>query len=121
MSISPCAKIDTNFEQLYANVVLWSQSEGYADYIIPQIYFGFKHSELPFKSIADEWNKITIGSNVKLVFGLAQYKVGAADEYAGAGKNEWIENNRIIEQQISYIEKLSGYFGYSLFSYGYLK
>jgi len=120
VSISPSAKIDTNYNQMYADVVLWSQSAGYTDYIIPQIYFGFKHEKLPFKSVADEWNELTIESDVKLVFGLAQYKSGTVDEYAGSGKNEWIDNKYVIEQQISYVKQLSGYYGYSLFSYGYL-
>ena len=39
---------------------------------------------------------------------------------AGSGKNEWIENNNIIERQINYIKTLNKYNGFTLFRYDYL-
>ncbi len=120
VSISPSANIDCNTYELYADVVEWSQSSGYTDYIIPQIYFGFNHPKLPFVQIADAWSELVTNENVKLAFGLAQYKVGQTDKYAGNASNEWKEEKLMIDKQIDYIKDLPNYYGYSLFSYDYI-
>ncbi len=40
-------------------------------------------------------------SDVELIVGLAAYKAGAEDTYAGdSGKKEWINNNDILARQI---------------------
>ena len=40
---------DSDYSTLYADVIKWSRNEGYIDYICPQIYFGFKNENQPFK------------------------------------------------------------------------
>ena len=39
--ISPQSKVSTDYSTLYADVEKWASEPGYADYICPQIYFGF--------------------------------------------------------------------------------
>ncbi len=115
-SISPCADISKNRNQLYADVELWLEKEGYADLIIPQIYFGFEHDDMPFEKVAARWSKLKRSDNVFLACGLALYKQGIADDLAGSGVNEWITHNDILERQKQYIKNLD-YCGYVLFSY----
>lgn len=118
-SVSPAADIDKCFNTLYADVKLWAGSNGYCDLIIPQVYFGFENSSMPFVKTVDRWQELTKESGVKLVVGLALYKCGEEDEYAGAGKNEWKENSDIIKRQVEYI-KAENIHGFSLYSSSFI-
>lgn len=112
--ISPQGNINANYNSQYADVKLWAGTQGYADYIIPQIYFGFKNETCPFEATLHEWENIT-GDGVSLVIGLAEYKTGEEDKWAGAsGEMEWIENPDIIQQQIDLV-KSSSADGYALY------
>ena len=114
-SISPSADIDADFNSHYADVKLWALEKGYADYLIPQIYFGFQHETMPFETILNEWLKLKT-DNSKISIGLSIYKSGKIDNYAKSGSNEWLDNTNILKRQISIInnnENLNGYVYYS--------
>ncbi len=117
-SVSPAADIVKNKSVYFADVELWLREKGYADWIIPQIYFGFEHEKMPFLSVAAKWEKLASKGGVKLICGLAAYKSGTADELAGSGKDEWKENKNVIEKQIGFSLSSAKWCGYSLFSYG---
>lgn len=115
--ISPQGSIVNSRDKLYADVETWCRG-GYCDYILPQIYFGFENAALPFDSTAKEWDRLVSSGNVKLVIGLAGYKIGAADSYAGdSGKNEWINNSDIISRQMRTAATLDNYGGTAIFRY----
>ena len=114
-SISPSGDINKNYSSYFADVKLWLEEEGYADMIIPQLYFGFENETMPFEKVALKWMKLNRDDSVKLVFGLALYKEGQADELAGKGKNEWVENSDIIQRQIDYLVNC-GYKEFAFFS-----
>lgn len=115
--ISPQGSVENNYKELYADVRKWCSESGYCDYILPQVYFGF-NSVLPYADIASQWNSMVSGSGVKLVIGLAAYKIGAPDSYAGsAGKNEWVSNSDIIARQMALAKSLSNYGGVALYRY----
>ncbi len=118
-SISPSADIEKCKNVFYADVEKWCSEEGFADYIIPQIYFGFENEKMPFEAVVKKWEKLTEGSNVKLICGMAAYKCGKADENAGTGKNEWQENVNILSRQYEQTLKSQAWQGFSLFSYSY--
>lgn len=116
-SISPSGDITKNYDESYANVLLWLNEEGYADYIIPQLYFGYEHEFMSFQNVLNEW--LNCGDSTKLIIGLALYKSGKIDEYAMSGENEWINNHDIISRQINdTIKNLCG--GYAIFSASYM-
>ena len=117
VSISPAAKLEKNKSELYADCELWLSRSGYADLIIPQIYFGFRHETMPFASLLGKWGSLPRNSSVKLACGLAAYKCGKADEYAGNGKTEWQDNTDILARQLSSIRKNKNYSGFVVFSY----
>ncbi|MDE6596207.1 MAG: family 10 glycosylhydrolase, partial [Oscillospiraceae bacterium] len=95
--ISPQGSLDNNYNELYADVKTWCAESGYCDYILPQVYFGFENAALPYDRVISEWSGMVTNRNVKLVIGLAAYKIGAADNYAGqSGKNEWLNNSDIM-------------------------
>lgn len=117
--ISPDGNITNNYEKHYADVKTWLEEDGYIDYIMPQIYYGFFHQTKPFIKTINEWNDL-IKNKVKLIPALALYKSGEIDNYAGSGKNEWIEYNNIIKKQLQVSRNINNYYGFSLFRYDFL-
>lgn len=116
--VSPDGNIENNYEIHYADVKKWLKEDGYIDYIMPQVYYGFLHDKKPFIQTVNEWKNL-IQNDTKLRIALSIYKAGEIDKYAGNAKNEWIESNNIIEKQIKVIRNLSNYDGFSIFRYGY--
>jgi len=121
--ISPAAGLSSNRDKLFADVELWAQNAGFADYIIPQIYFGFNHPTLPFVETAQKWAALTANSPVKLMFGLSVYKIGTEDTNAGsdpASRLEWRNETEILRRQIEFVQTLPEYSGVVFFSYNFL-
>ena len=118
--ISPSGNIEYNLEQLYADVEAWSRNIGYADYIAPQVYYGFNNSAQPYIECINSWQKLLDGSPIDLIIGLAVYKIGLEDSWAGDGSDEWIVENEIILRQIQEAKGLHNYKGIIFFSYNWL-
>lgn len=93
VGISPQGNIGNNYKYLYADVRTWCSEEGYCDYILPQIYFGYENPVKPFIPTLDEWKEMCCGGEVRLIVGLAAYKIGSEAEFS--------DNEGIIAQQIS--------------------
>ncbi len=107
--ISPQGNIGNNYEYMYADVGEWCSKDGYIDYIVPQIYFGFDNSVLPFETCLDEWSVLVKNKKVDLIIGLAAYKIYTEEEF--------VENADILLLQINKIKKLNNYGGYSFYNY----
>lgn len=115
-SISPCADIEKNEKLHYADVKKWCSEEGYCDMIIPQIYFGFDNEAMPFEGCANCWKELCKDKRVFLCAGLAAYKIGKEDAFAGeSGKDEWKENSDILKRQVELLRNI-GYNGFCLYS-----
>lgn len=98
--ISPAGNMENNLEQLYADPYAWAQ-QGTVDYIEPQIYWGYEHPVKPYTETLREWMKVTEGTKVRMIPGLAGYKVGLPDYYAaGTASQEWVENSDLLGRQI---------------------
>lgn len=117
--ISPDGNIENNYTTHYADIKKWLKEDGYIDYIMPQIYYGFLHDTKPFIRTVNEWKEL-VHNNTKLVIALSLYKAGVQDLYAGNTKNEWIDSSDIIKKQIQVIRQISNYSGFSLFRYSFL-
>lgn len=117
-SISPAGNIDRDYSVLYADVYAWCKG-GYCDMILPQIYFGFENETLPFEKCLDRWLSISDTAKVKLVPGLALYKCGKEDTFAGEGKAEWQKNSDIISRQVKTLRD-KGCHGFALYSSSYI-
>ena len=118
--ISPEGNIDNNYEMNFADTKRWASEEGYVDYLMPQIYFGFENERKPYIETVEMWNDLITSSNVKLLPALAFYKVGLEDVNAISGSNEWIENDDIIKKEVLVSRNLSNYDGFALFRYDFL-
>lgn len=116
--VSPDGNIDNNYNKVFADVKRWCSEEGYIDFIMPQIYYGFFNESRPYKETLEEWEKIA--SNKEFRVALAFYKVGSHDKWAKRGENEWIENSDIIMREILLARNTNNYNGFSLYRYEYL-
>ncbi len=118
--ISPQADIDKNRETLYADVAKWCNNEGYIDYIMPQIYFGFEYptERFRFDKMLDEWLKIK-RSGVRLMIGLGLYRSGEEQTIGSQKSREWCDKTDIIARQVGLIREKKAD-GFAVFSAGSL-
>ena len=80
--------------------------------VIPQLYYGFESKVLPFDKALKQWEDIHKNDEVKMIYGLAAYRVNENDEWeSGAG---------IIKKQLNLIENESSACGVAYFSYSSL-
>lgn len=115
--VSPQGNMGNNYSTMYADVKKWCSTPGYLDYITPQIYFTFSNKYQPYKTCATGWNDIVKLSNVKLIFGLAPYRIG---ETGSPSDPAWATETRIIAREIEYSRTLSNYSGVALYRYNSL-
>lgn len=118
-SIAPDGNISNNYEYHFADVKTWLKESKYIDMIMPQIYYGFENEYSPFKKVLDNWLALRENKDIQVVPVLALYKVGEVDKGAGSGQNEWINNNSIINNQISLIKSYN-LNGYAFFRYSFI-
>ena len=116
--VSPTGSTNSNYSALYCDVYTWVTSAGYVDYICPQLYYGFNHKSLPYLTVLDEFDGMITKSGVKLIIGLAAYKAGAEDTYAGStGKLEWTQNSDILSREVAAARRAKNYGGFALYRY----
>ena len=115
--ISPQGVIANDYNKVYADVAYWASHDGYCDYLAPQIYFGFEHQSADYASVLKEWSDMTTADGVTLRIGLAAYKSGNTDQYAGSGSAEWTEHTDIIARQIDLSRQYENVDGIILFRY----
>lgn len=118
--ISPEGNIENNYSSNYIDTKKILKTEGYVDYIMPQIYFGFENESKPFLEVVKMWNDLIKIDDIKLLPALAFYKSGQTDKYAKSGKDEWINKTDIIKRQVLASRNVSKYDGFSLFRYDYI-
>lgn len=114
--ISPQGNMDNNYNNQFIDVKEWLTEDGYIDYICPQIYFGFQNSACPYEETVEAWNDL-IQNDVKLYVGLAPYKIGLEDTFAGNGKWEWANNDDLLARMVETAREEDHYQGFSLFRY----
>ncbi|MBQ7645851.1 MAG: family 10 glycosylhydrolase, partial [Clostridia bacterium] len=121
--ISPRGNVEQCKNDLAADVEKWVSEDGYIDYIIPQIYFGFLHNTSAFDKFTQRWIEITTAETVDLYIGLGIYKQNKTDTYAGTvddAKYEWEENDDIAKRQLEYLRTCENVDGFCMFSYEYI-
>lgn len=118
--ISPSALIAANRDTAYADVAAWMAQAGYVDYVCPQIYFGFDNVAHPFKDTLAAWEGLPRREGVALYIGLALYKAGADDPYAGDGRAEWCEHDDILARQVTMLRASGAADGFVLFRFAHL-
>lgn len=116
--VSCQGSIYNNYNYMYADVKKWCTESGYIDYIMPQIYYGFKNSAEPFEECVNTWNNLAYTGNIPLIVGITSAKLGLEDKWAGDGSREWITDEDILKRQFLVSRELSAYGGIGIYSYG---
>jgi uncharacterized lipoprotein YddW (UPF0748 family) len=62
------------YYDLFADATAWIDG-GYIDYICPQIYWSFESEKTPFKNVYEWWSETVKGTCVKLIPGIAAYRL----------------------------------------------
>lgn len=107
-----------NYNAMFIDVKKWCTESGYIDYIMPQIYYGFKNSAEPFEECVNTWNNLAYSGNIPLIVGITSAKLGLEDKWAGEGNQEWITDEYILKRQFLVSRELSAYGGIGIYSYG---
>lgn len=116
--ISPAGNISNLLSKnsYFVDIKAWMSTDGYVDYICPQIYWSFDNGDFSFDTVTQEWLSIYKNPNIDLYIGIAVYK-------AAAGKNsvwdwkQWHGKKTILKKQIKYCRDIEEIDGYSFFSY----
>lgn len=116
--ISPQGNSQNNYEKLYADTALWCRSEDCCDYIAPQLYYGFTNGSCPFAETLALWQDAA--QTVDLVVGLAPYKIGQTDTWAGTGSEEWIQDGTVLSRQTELALSQKDVYGVAYYSYASL-
>ena len=117
--ISPGGNINNNLNDEYLDIEKVI-NDGYIDFVMPQLYYGFENESLPFTLALDNWEMLVKDKNVSLYVALSIYKSGNVDKYAGGGKNEWIEKTDIIKKEVILSRNANNYKGFAIFRYDFL-
>lgn len=120
--ISPAGNITSLPKKWYADIYTWLSEDGYTDYIMPQLYYGFDNAVCPFERTLKNWIAAVKNDKIKLYIGLSAAKCamgssGSADRFAGeSGKYEWRDNKDILARSLKAINKSSAD-GVCIFTY----
>lgn len=121
--ISPAGNINALSAGWYVDIYKWLSMDGFCDYIMPQLYFGFENQACPFDQIIISWEEALKTENTKLYIGLSASKCvngsqGIEDYYAGEnGKHEWRDNKDILKRSYEVITKSEKAEGFCIFTY----
>lgn len=92
--------------RLYADVDTWVAEEGYLDYVMPQIYWGFEAktadgqaAPYAYETCLNDWLRLTEKSHVTLYVGLALYKTGT-NAKDNNETPEWLRRKDIMKRQV---------------------
>lgn len=100
----------TNYDDLYADVILWLK-KGWIDYILPQLYWETGHHAADYQSLIQWWGKHAYGKHVYIGHGVYQL---------GNGKLPW-KNLAEMDHQIDLTRQTADVQGSSFYSMNVLR
>lgn len=121
--ISPQGNNANNYDQQYSDVSLWLREQGYVDYIMPQLYWGFDYltasgrTNYQFATLCQEWSNYPRHQSVQLYIGLAASRIGEGDGGANP-QTEWSSGNNLAKMVQTLREKGCG--GFAVYRYNSL-
>lgn len=121
--VSPAGNIYSLPKKWYADIYRWCSEDGFIDYVIPQLYFGFENAVCPFERILADWENAITNESINLYIGLSGAKcvdgaMGKEDKFAGEkGKFEWRDNRDILARSVKCINDSVKATGVVVFTY----
>ena len=123
--ISPEGYVDhlRSDNRLFADVDTWLSNDGYIDYIMPQIYWGFEHkltdgsaAPFAFSNNLQTWINLKNRGNARLYLGLAMYKTGSSSNDNNEVP-EWLRRDDIMKRQVEAGRATGQVSGYCFYAY----
>lgn len=123
--ISPEGYVDhlRSDTRLFADVDTWLSNDGYIDYIMPQIYWGFEHkltdgspAPFAFSNNLKTWLDLKSKGNARLYLGLAMYKTGS-NTRDNNQVPEWLRRNDVMKRQVEAGRATGQVSGYCFYAY----
>lgn len=123
--ISPEGYVDhlRSDNRLFADVDTWLSNDGYIDYIMPQIYWGFEHkladgspAPFAFANNLQTWIQLKNKGNARLYLGLAMYKTGSSTNDNNETP-EWLRRDDIMKRQVEAGRATGQVSGYCFYAY----
>ena len=103
---SPTQAGQTNYDDLFADVLLWMKNK-WIDYLIPQLYWSMNHRLASHRTLADWWSNNSFG--IPIYIGHGPYKIREDSDEA------W-KNPAEINTQVNYARTLPQVHGSAFFS-----
>ncbi len=94
----------------YADIDTWLSTEGYLDYIMPQLYWGLQHSSGAFDSLYAQWSTLIKLDSIRLIPGMT------LSNAAEGTTSEWVNNKDVLMRCIDFANGYGNCSGFSLFS-----
>lgn len=113
--ISPGGFIDSlaSDQAYYVDIKTWLSSDGYVDYICPQLYWTFSNSTYPYDKILKKWLSYRTSSSVKVYVGIATYRAGSNLE------TDWLKDPDVLRNQVEYGRSTGLVDGFLFFRYDF--
>lgn len=103
---SPTQAGQTNYDDLYADVLLWMKNK-WIDYLIPQLYWSMEHRLASHSKLADWWSNNSFG--IPVYIGNGPYKIREDSDEAWKNPSE-------LNSQVNYARTLPQIHGNAFFS-----
>lgn len=119
--ISPQGNNDNNYNSQYSDVKLWLSQPGYADYVMPQLYWGFNYltksgrEDYQFVKLAKQWASYPRAEGVKLYIGLGAYRIGEGDGGSN-DQSEWNTGHNLADM-VNALRATDGISGSAMYRY----
>lgn len=116
--ISPKGYMPCNTDEEFLDVPYILSRTGFVDYVCPQAYFALSDEICPFASVMEQFDALIKTGDIKLLAGLAVYKLGFDDRWAGPeGRKEWLEGEGVLADMVKTARAATHYGGFSLYNY----
>jgi uncharacterized lipoprotein YddW (UPF0748 family) len=96
-----------SYDDQFADTLDWVK-KGIIDYIVPQIYWGFRHELAPFADLVDFWVGVCKDTAVKLYIGHGPYRLGNSPDY--------LDDEEVLNQ-VKYASQFETVQGHVFFTY----
>lgn len=109
--------------ELFVDIDRWMSQDGYVDYIMPQLYWGFETKNslgeltpYAFENNLNTWTQLKRSGHVTLYLGLGMYRAGNdVKDYNEV--SEWLRYQDIIKRQVEMGRSRKEVSGFCFYSY----
>lgn len=110
-------------KKLFVDIDRWMSQDGFVDYIMPQLYWGFETktaageaAPYAYQNNLNTWIALKRKGSVKLYLGLGMYRAGTDVKDYNA-TSEWLTHSDIMKRQVEAGRRSGEIAGYAFYSY----